>query len=134
MKRILVMMLGVALAVGLAWATPEDDRLAFIEYHKKKFPDVAVEDYINGVYAINAPAYQQWLQIEEFPPYELAMAVRLAFPDVGRQADGRRLSPRRPMGVRLDLPAWGRMVRKRLACVRYRWQLPSGERGRRRRY
>jgi sulfur-oxidizing protein SoxA len=62
------------LAIGIAWATPEEDRLAFIDYHKKRFPDVAVEDYVNGVYAIDKAAYEQWQQIEEFAPYELALA------------------------------------------------------------
>jgi sulfur-oxidizing protein SoxA len=73
MKRILTFVLGAALVAGLAWATPEEDRAAFTEYFKKRFPDVAVEDYANGVYSIDKPAYEQWLQIEEFPPYELAL-------------------------------------------------------------
>jgi sulfur-oxidizing protein SoxA len=73
MKRILTFVLGAALVAGLAWATPEEDRAAFTEYFKKRFPDVAVEDYVNGVYSIDKPAYEQWLQIEEFPPYELAL-------------------------------------------------------------
>lgn len=74
MKKIILLALGGMLAIGIAWATPEDDRLAFIDYHKKRFPDVAVEDYVNGVYAIDKPAYEQWQQIEEFAPYELALA------------------------------------------------------------
>ncbi|MGB5512523.1 MAG: sulfur oxidation c-type cytochrome SoxA [Woeseiaceae bacterium] len=73
MKKIILLALGGMLAIGIAWATPEEDRLAFIDYHKKRFPDVAVEDYVNGVYAIDKGAYEQWQQIEEFAPYELAL-------------------------------------------------------------
>jgi sulfur-oxidizing protein SoxA len=74
MKRAVTFVLGATLVAGLAWATPEEDRQAFTEYFLKRFPDVAVEDYVNGVYAIDKPAYEQWQQIEEFPPYELALA------------------------------------------------------------
>jgi sulfur-oxidizing protein SoxA len=74
MKKIIAIALGGLMAIGIAWATPEEDRLAFIEYHKKRFPDVTVEDYVNGVYALDKGAYAQWQEIEEFPPYELAMA------------------------------------------------------------
>lgn len=74
MKKIILLALGGVLAIGIAWATPEEDRLAFIDFHKKRFPDVAVEDYVNGVYAIDEAAYEQWQQIEEFAPYELALS------------------------------------------------------------
>ncbi len=74
MNRIITIVLAGLMAIGIAWATPEDDRQAFIEYHKKRFPQVAVEDYVNGVYALDKGAYDQWLEIEEFPPYELALA------------------------------------------------------------
>ncbi len=74
MKMLITILLGAALVAGLAWASPEDDREAFIEYYQKRFPKVALEDYVNGVYAIDEMAYEQWLEIEEFAPYELAMA------------------------------------------------------------
>lgn len=74
MKTLTTILLSAALVAGLAWASPEDDRAAFIEYYQKRFPKVAVEDYVNGVYAIDETAYEQWLEIEEFAPYELAMA------------------------------------------------------------
>ena len=73
MKKAMMFALGAALVAGLAWATPEEDRLAFVDYFTKRFPDVAVDDYVNGVYAIDKPAYEQWVEIEEFPPYELAL-------------------------------------------------------------
>jgi len=41
----------------------------FQNYFAKQFPDVKFADYANGVYAIDEDARQQWLEIEEFPPY-----------------------------------------------------------------
>lgn len=67
----------VALLVGLptaAQATPEEDLQAFREYYMKRFPGVPLEEYQNGVYAINADARMSWEAIEEFPPYEDALA------------------------------------------------------------
>lgn len=74
MKRALTFVLGAALAAGIAWASPEDDRKAFAEYFHKRFPDTPHEDFVNGVYSIDKPAREQWVEIEEFPPYELALA------------------------------------------------------------
>jgi len=73
MKKMIMILVGAALIAGLAWASPEDDREAFIQYYQKRFPKVAVDDYVNGVYAIDEAAYEQWQTIEEFPPYELAL-------------------------------------------------------------
>ena len=49
---------------------PEKDRLAFVKYFQSRFPEVPLDDYANGIYAIDPQARAQWEQIEEFPPYE----------------------------------------------------------------
>lgn len=54
-------------------ATPEDDKKAFQEFFKKRFPNVPFDDFNNGVYALNAGAREQWMAIEEFPPYQIAV-------------------------------------------------------------
>jgi len=54
-------------------ADPEEDREAFRAYFMQRFPDVPVADYVNGIYALDKKARQQWLEIEEFPPYEFAV-------------------------------------------------------------
>ncbi|MEE9350901.1 MAG: sulfur oxidation c-type cytochrome SoxA [Thiotrichaceae bacterium] len=54
-------------------ASPAEDLEAFKGYFKKKFSDVAFDDYKNGVYAIDSASREQWEEMEEFPPYELAI-------------------------------------------------------------
>ena len=54
-----------------AQATPEEDLKSFREYFKKRFPDTPFNDFVNGVYSIDASSREQWESIEEFPPYEL---------------------------------------------------------------
>ncbi|HEY0635317.1 MAG TPA: sulfur oxidation c-type cytochrome SoxA [Gammaproteobacteria bacterium] len=53
-----------------AQATPEGDLKAFREYYMKQFPGVPLNEFGNGVYAIDADARSSWEAIEEFPPYE----------------------------------------------------------------
>lgn len=55
-------------------ATPEEDIKALQGYFTKKFTGVKIEDYINGVYAIDEDSRKQWEEIEEFPPYEIDIA------------------------------------------------------------
>ena len=62
-----------ALVAAPALAGPEEDRLAFRAYFQKRFPDVSLEDYADGIYALDENARRQWRQIEEFPPYEFAV-------------------------------------------------------------
>ena len=54
-----------------AQATPQADLQKFRDYFAKRFPNTPFNDYINGVYSIDAASREQWEEIEEFPPYEL---------------------------------------------------------------
>ncbi|MDM5146894.1 sulfur oxidation c-type cytochrome SoxA [Candidatus Persebacteraceae bacterium Df01] len=78
-NRLKAAVLAVALATGMPVASaapqdqPEKDRAAFVKYFQTHFPDVPLDDFVNGVYAIDQQAREQWEQIEEFPPYEEAI-------------------------------------------------------------
>jgi sulfur-oxidizing protein SoxA len=76
MKRIL--MIATAVAVFgviplVTQASPEDDLKAFRAYFLERFPNVPLEEFANGVYAIDSASREQWEAIEEFPPYEIAI-------------------------------------------------------------
>jgi sulfur-oxidizing protein SoxA len=75
MKRVITISVSaILICFGyLAFAGPEEDRAAFEKYFTTRFPDTSVPDYINGVYSIDPASREQWLEIEEFPPYEIAI-------------------------------------------------------------
>lgn len=75
MKRLLVIAATAVLtAVPLiSSASPEDDLKAFRGYFMERFPNVPLEEFANGVYAIDPASREQWEAIEEFPPYEIAI-------------------------------------------------------------
>ncbi|AAM72253.1 MAG TPA: sulfur oxidation c-type cytochrome SoxA [Chlorobaculum sp.] len=52
-------------------ALVDADVKAFQGFFRKEFPDVKLEDFGNGVYALDEDARKQWKEMEEFPPYEL---------------------------------------------------------------
>lgn len=58
---------------GTTFAGPQEDRSAFVAYFEARFPDIPFAEYANGIYAIDQDARNQWLEIEEFPPYEFAV-------------------------------------------------------------
>ena len=64
---------GVAENIAHSKTDPEADRAAFVKYFQRRFPAVEMDDYANGVYAIDAQSRAQWEDIEEFPPYEEAV-------------------------------------------------------------
>ena len=66
------MALTVALS-GFASATPAEDREAMRAYYQKRFPAVEVNAHQDGVYAFDQNAREQWLELEDFPPYEVAV-------------------------------------------------------------
>jgi sulfur-oxidizing protein SoxA len=60
--------------IGTAVAGPEEDRQAFVKYFNNKFPKTETSDYVNGIYSIDQASREQWMEIEEFPPYELDLS------------------------------------------------------------
>ncbi|MGH1540292.1 MAG: sulfur oxidation c-type cytochrome SoxA [Arenicella sp.] len=56
-----------------AESTPEQDKIAYQKYFQKKFPKTPMADFVNGVYSVHPESRAQWEEIEEFPPYEIAI-------------------------------------------------------------
>lgn len=54
-------------------AGPEEDLAAFRAFYAQRFPDVELADHKDGAYALDAAKREQWLEMEEFPPYEIAV-------------------------------------------------------------
>jgi len=54
-------------------AMVQKDVSDFQAYFKKRFSKVEFAEYKNGVYAIDSASREQWLEMEDFPPYEFAV-------------------------------------------------------------
>ena len=52
---------------------PATDARAFREYFVRKFPNVKLDDFANGPYALNEDMRRQWEEKEQFPPYEFSL-------------------------------------------------------------
>ena len=77
MKKIFATLsLATLLAITcVANATPQQDLKEFQSFYMERFPDTPFEDFVNGVYSIDAASREQWEDIEEFAPYELNISV-----------------------------------------------------------
>jgi len=63
----------VLFQLSSAWATPQEDSQTIRQFYQQRFPSLSLDDYAQGVYAIDADAKSSWQAIEEFPPYEFAL-------------------------------------------------------------
>lgn len=73
-KKLAVVLLTCLTATSItAFASPQSDLKAYQSYFKERFPGVAFQDFGNGIYALNKPLREQWENMEEFPPYEIAV-------------------------------------------------------------
>lgn len=52
--------------LGIA-ANPEQDLKDFRKYYTERFPDTPLQDFTNGVYAVDKASREQWEAFEEFP-------------------------------------------------------------------
>lgn len=50
--------------------SPAEDLKAYQDFFFKRFQGLPLEEYANGVYAIDKVARDSWQAIEEIPPYE----------------------------------------------------------------
>ncbi|MGH8596460.1 MAG: sulfur oxidation c-type cytochrome SoxA [Gammaproteobacteria bacterium] len=91
---------------GGVYADPAQDLAEFRAVYAAKFPTLALEDFVLGTYAIDPELRAQWIELNEFPPYEFAI-------DEGRAlfeapfANGRTLAdclPDRGVGFARRLP------------------------------
>ncbi len=64
---------GVVALTAQVNAAPEDDLAALRSFYEKRFPDIALEAHIDGAYALDEGKREQWLEMEDFPPYEIAI-------------------------------------------------------------
>ena len=92
----------------LASVDPEADRLALQDFMKDRFPNTPIDEYINGIYAVDAGSREQWLEIEDFPPYDLDIEEgEMAFNEVF--ANGKTLADcfeNGGIGIRQHYPKW----------------------------
>jgi L-cysteine S-thiosulfotransferase len=72
--------IAIAIVVGTAQpvladdaVNPQADFKAFRDYFTKLFPNVPLDDFVNGPYSMDAGLRKQWKAIDAFPPYEFAV-------------------------------------------------------------
>src|SRR6201985_1447883 len=58
---------------------PAADAKAFQKYFTDKFPKLKPADFVNGPYSMNEDMHKQWVEKEEFPPYDFSL-------DAGKEA------------------------------------------------
>ena len=85
---------------------PKADFKAFRDYFTKRFPNVPLNDFVNGPYSMDADLRKQWEEIDAFPPYQFAL-------DKGKQMfetpfkNGKTYAdcfPNKGIGVRQNYP------------------------------
>ena len=64
---------GARLAAAADSVDPAADFKAFRDYFTQKFPNVPLNDFVNGPYSMDADLRKQWESIEDFPPYDFAV-------------------------------------------------------------
>ena len=73
MKNILAVAAALCIRAGIpatSQASPADDVKTYRDFFTKRFPGVELNQFQDGVYAIDQVSRDSWEAIEEFPPYE----------------------------------------------------------------
>jgi sulfur-oxidizing protein SoxA len=62
-------------AIAAEKIDPVADAKAFQKFFTDKFPKLKPEDFVNGPYSMNEDLHRQWVEKEEFPPYEFSLEM-----------------------------------------------------------
>ncbi|MGH9809873.1 MAG: sulfur oxidation c-type cytochrome SoxA [Terriglobia bacterium] len=113
-------------AVAAGSSDPAADAKAFQKYFTGKFPGLKLEDFVNGPYSMNEDMHRQWVEKEEFPPYDFSL-------DQGKEMfstpfkNGKSYAdcfPNKGIGIRQDYPYFdrkeGKVITLELALNRCR--------------
>ena len=73
MKSFGLLFLVLIFIAPATFAGPEADRLAFRALYEKRFPDIDIDAHADGAYALDEAKREQWLEMEDFPPYEFTV-------------------------------------------------------------
>lgn len=73
MKHLLRSVFLSCLAAAPTIAGPNEDLAAFRTFYQERFPKIELQAHKDGAYALDAAKREQWLEMEEFPPYEIAV-------------------------------------------------------------
>lgn len=68
-----VLLFGILWLAGHTSAGPPEDLAAVQQFYQQRFPDIALSAHRDGAYALDAQKREQWLEMEDFPPYEIAV-------------------------------------------------------------
>jgi L-cysteine S-thiosulfotransferase len=75
-RRLFISLAALLLAIAQAAAgttDPAAEARAFRAYFVRKFPEVKLDDFVNGPYALSEDMRRQWQDKEQFPPYEFSL-------------------------------------------------------------
>jgi sulfur-oxidizing protein SoxA len=113
-------------AVAAGGSDPAADARAFQKFFTGKFPALKLEDFVNGPYSMNEDMHRQWVEKEEFPPYDFSL-------DKGKEMfatpfkNGKGYAdcfPNKGVGIRQDYPYFdqkeGKVITLELALNRCR--------------
>src|SRR5205085_335389 len=85
---------------------PVTDAKAFKKFFYDKFPKLKPEDFVNGPYSMDEGLHKQWVEKEQFPPYEFAV-------EAGKEMFAKRFKngktyadcfPNQGIGIRQNYP------------------------------
>jgi len=130
LRKVLLLALPLLVAAPPAFAdelaSPATEFKAFQAYFTARFPNVPLDDFVNGPYSMDQGLRKQWKEIEEFAPYEFAV-------EQGKQmfatpfANGKTYGdcfPEKGIGIRQNYPYFdlqtGEVITLELALNRCR--------------